>query len=458
MLRLIRPALRRANVMAALALVMPTLIAFRLWSFSYFWTDDFGNIFWIQSETAARMLNYVLNPASTFYRPFGELFYWILFHTFGLNPLPYHLVAWAIHAINTYLLFTLLRTWLRSPFAAIAGTIPFAFRVNFADVYWSFGTIYELLACLLMLIGTRLYIKSKRGISTVVLLTFVYMLAVKSKEMSITLPAIWLLYEVFIKKNVHERWRAVLLTLALPLLAGAWFTYLKVGVMRDLDAASPYFMDITAGTAFRGAGQYMDWLTGVDLQALVWVVLAFGVFGFLIWRRSWTGMFFLLYVPLTFAPVIFLPNHRWPYFWYIPFLGISGLVGLAARQTLGFLKSRFPLPKLIAVNATALVVWAAANTSVESYRSRATRQYESSLAVAIHSYVAGVRSLTRPEREATLFFTRMPPHFHEQVLDASVQVILGRRDIRARFVDEFPPDAHWKLRFVDGVLQRIHDE
>jgi len=458
MLRLIRPALRRSNVLAALAIAMPALFAFRLWSFSYFWTDDFGNIFWIQSETAARMLNHVLNPASTFYRPFGELFYWILFHTFGLNPVPYHLVAWTIHAINTYLLFRLLRTWLQSPFAAIAGTIPFAFRVNFADMYWSFGTIYELLACLLMLTGTLLYVRSKRSIANIVLLTFVYMLAVKSKEMAITLPAVWLLHEIFMSKNFGQRWRTVLLTLAVPLLAGAWFAYLKVGVMRDIDPASPYSMDITFGTAYRGAGQYMDWLTGVDLPPLVWVILTFGLFAFMLWRRNRTGMFFLLYVPLTFAPVIFLPNHRWPYFWYIPFLGVSGLVGLGARQVLAFLKLRFPLPKLIAVNATALVLWAAASTSVEWYRSRATRQYESSLAVAIRSYVMGVRSLTRPERDATLFFTQMPPHFHQQVLDASVQVILGRPDIHARFVDEFPSDAHWKLRFTDGVLQRIHDE
>jgi hypothetical protein len=98
--------------------------------------------------------------------------------------------------------------WLRSPFAAIAGTITFAFRVNFADMYWSFGTIYELLACLLMLTGTLLYVRSKRSIANVVLLTFVYMLAVKSKEMAITLPAVWLLHEIFIRKlwNAGEQY------------------------------------------------------------------------------------------------------------------------------------------------------------------------------------------------------------------------------------------------------------
>jgi hypothetical protein len=458
MLRLIRPAVRRAKIMAVLAVALPTLFAFGLWSFSYFWTDDFGNIFWIQSETAGSMLTHVLNPASTFYRPVGEFFYWILYHTFGLNPVPYHVVAWAIHAINTYLLFTLLRTWLRSPFAAIAGVIPFAFRVNFADIYWSFGTIYELLACLLMLIGTHLYVRSKRSIPSVVLVSFVYMLAVKSKEMAITLPAVWLLYEMFMSKNLQKRWQAVLPSLALPLLACAWFIYLKVGVMRDVDSAAPYFMDVTFGTAYQGAAQYMDWLTGVDLPPVVWATLAAGLFVLLLWRRSRCGMFFLLYVPVTFAPVIFLPNHRWPYFWYIPFLGVSGLVGLGARQIVAFLKPRLPLPRLIAVNATVLVMWAAANSSVEWYRSRATRQYESSLAVAIRSYVDGLRSQTRPEPDATLFFTEMPPHFHERVLDASVQVILGRPDLRARLVSEFPSDAHWKLRFTDGVLQRIHDE
>jgi len=54
MRRLSRRFLDSANVIAALSVVVPLLIAFRLWSFSYFWTDDFGNTFYSEIDVIAR--------------------------------------------------------------------------------------------------------------------------------------------------------------------------------------------------------------------------------------------------------------------------------------------------------------------------------------------------------------------------------------------------------------------
>src|SRR5947209_2578443 len=83
-----------AGIAVGLSIAVPLIVAFRLWSFSYFWTDDFGNTFWVQSETAGHLIGYIVNPLSSFYRPLGLFFYWMLYRSAGLNPVPYHLVAW----------------------------------------------------------------------------------------------------------------------------------------------------------------------------------------------------------------------------------------------------------------------------------------------------------------------------------------------------------------------------
>ncbi|HEX5000662.1 MAG TPA: hypothetical protein VFY29_20730 [Terriglobia bacterium] len=453
--RSLRLRISRGNVVATATLAAMLVVVFWLWSFAYFWTDDFLNIYWIQSETGRQMLRHVFDPSSTFYRPVGECLYWLLYRAFGINPLPYHVTGWGLHAINTALMFVLLRRLLDSPFAAMAGVIPFAFRVNFADMYWSFGTVFDLLACLLMLLGILSYIRWRRRILGIALVCFIYIAAVKSKEMAITLPAVLLLYELCVAPRPRLTCRGFALWLGVPLLVGLWLTHLKVNVMRDMDPSLPYYFEIDLWTAYQGYAQYLNWMTGLEAPAWLWLAAAALFLAFLFWNRVRLGIFFAVYTALAFAPVIFLPNHRWPYFWYIPFLGIAGLIGLGARSILTMIRPRWALARLVILNTAALVLWASLVTSVEIYRSRQTRAYEAGLAAAIHTYANDLRALERPEPDAVLYFTEMPPHFREEILNDSVQVLLRRPDLRAKLVKEFPQNARWKLRFRNGRLERI---
>jgi len=426
---------QRLRIAYALCIAAPLFAAFWLWSFSYFWTDDFGNIFWSESATAPVLLWHVINPLSTFYRPFGLLVYRVMYHTFDFNPLPYHLLGWTLHAANTVLVLILLRRLLHSRFAAAAGTVPFAFRVNFADIYWSFGTIFELLACGLMLLGLYLYIRYRPSVPVMIGLTFIYIVAVRSKEMAITLPLLWLLYDVWIRGRIR------LDTLTVPVIAAAWLAYWRATTMRSIDPHDPYYIDLHARTLVGGFGQYFNWLYGIKLPPLLWcalIVAALGVFFYLRERRA---LFFLSYTIVTFAPVIFLVNHRWPYFWYIPFFGIAGLFGLAAQRLTGWVVRSMPKERWIAANMIVLALWSAGSITLEYWRSVRTRAYEAEMAEQFRSYVSGLRALKKPEPGATLYFNEMPPHFHPEVLNSSVQVILHRPDIHAQFVSTFPPDT-----------------
>lgn len=92
---------------SVIALIMAA--TFYSWRFSYFWLDDFNNLFLVQQQSLVHMLWYNVDPVADFFRPFGMLVYL------------------------------------------------FGFRANFTDIYWNFGTIFELLAFLLMFLALLIY-------------------------------------------------------------------------------------------------------------------------------------------------------------------------------------------------------------------------------------------------------------------------------------------------------------
>src|SRR2546430_9454149 len=82
---------------------------FKLYWFAYFGTDDFNNLYWIQKTSGSQILWHLLNPASTFFRPAGMAFYWLLLRCCDLDPVAFHATAWLLHSINAGLVYLLLR-------------------------------------------------------------------------------------------------------------------------------------------------------------------------------------------------------------------------------------------------------------------------------------------------------------------------------------------------------------
>jgi hypothetical protein len=100
--------------------------------------------------------------------------------------------------------------------------------------------------------------------------------------------------------------------------------------------ANPYYMDFSFITMGRGYGWYFDHLYGLRLRWGAWIsAMVFLALGFA-YAREKRGLFFLGYIFATLLPVVFLVNHRYEFFWYIPFFGIAGLAALvtaAAEKT-----------------------------------------------------------------------------------------------------------------------------
>ena len=136
---------------------------FRLYASSNFWLDDLTSLYWVQKASGADILSALVNPASSYFRPAGMLFYWIGLRLFGTNALPYHELAWILHTVNTALVYLVLLRITGSRPGAAVGAMLFASQAVFESIYWNFGTIFELVSGCLFFLGVLLWSSERRS-------------------------------------------------------------------------------------------------------------------------------------------------------------------------------------------------------------------------------------------------------------------------------------------------------
>src|SRR5262249_28248334 len=241
---------------------------------------------WIRRVSLWDLIGHMVNPTSLFFRPLGMLVYWILFRFAGLNSVPYHLLSWTLHAVNTLLVFLLLRHATKSQYAAGLGVLFFAFRTNFGDIYWSFANIFQLLALGLVLIGILLYERFGYSIKETLALTAVYFLAIRAEEQAVLLPLIWFAYELLIRRNLN--WRKLWLRYTIFAAVMGWFALFKLITMHDVDPTRPYYLDLSVLTLGRGYGWYFNSFYETHLRWGAWfIVSAIASIAFAVRKNRW---------------------------------------------------------------------------------------------------------------------------------------------------------------------------
>ncbi len=259
-------------------------------------------------------------------RPLGTLLYRVMFACFGLDPLPYRIVCFALLIANLVLLYQFCRRVSGSREIGALACLLGAYHAHLADLYYSTGTIYDLLCCLFFLLAFNRYLAlrekgelSWRQAGGVLAL---YAGALASKEMAVMLPVYIALDEG------REALRSRFLWMAAPLTA-AYAVWKAAGPMSGnpayalhpslhgfLTGWKAYLHDLFYG--------YIDFST-LKLAAL-W--LAMGALAVLVPRREvrlgfWIAMLGVL--PFIFiAPRGFFVMYLVMPGWYL--LGASVLV------------------------------------------------------------------------------------------------------------------------------------
>ena len=444
------PPYVRYVLIACIALLL--LATFRLYTFAYFWIDDFNNLYWTQLSTLNDLVGQLVSPSAKYFRPAGMLTYWMALHFFGLDAFPYHILMWAIHSLNVLLVYILLKHLVGSRAGAAVGAMLFAFPPPISEVFFSFGTIFELQGLTLFLCGMILWTTGRRSLPSTLLATVIFLLALKTKEMAITLPVIWVMQDVLARRPFS--WRASIHAL-LPLSIGVWFGIGRMLAMRGTAADHAYFMDLSSIVLGGGFGYYFNTLFQTDFRWQVWsigfVVVALAFLGL----KAWRALFFQLYVFVTFLPLIFLVNHREPFYWYFPIVGVCGCAALGASAIVRAVHARVSERRLAPFACGLFALFSAVAFRSAANITEERRIWQRPLSQDFRAFIDGIQRAPTPASGDVFYFESVPDFFTDEAVLAATQVALRRTDIEGKRVDEIPTDARYRFAFKNSRLERV---
>jgi hypothetical protein len=447
--------LRRWNLprLIPVACIAVLLInTFRLYKNAYFLLDDFNNLYWAQRTTLGQMVGFIVNPVSSYFRPVGMLCYWLLLQFSGLHPAPYHWVAWSLHTANTALVYLILKRLTKARFGAAVGAMLFATEAVYAQIYWDFGTIFELLAGFFCLVGILLWVPERRGWWQVILASLVLLLAMKAKEVAVALALAFVMYDLLL-------WGKCVRTLAaqwlLPCGLSLWYGLTKAAAMREIAPTDAYYMTVNGSTLVAGFSTYGNMLLGTKFPWQAWGTLITALLLICVLLRNRLALFFLSWIFIMFLPVIFLVNHRFAFYWYLPFFGVSGLAAIVAKRLAAMIEKRNPT---WLAAAGGYCVFALLCLGTFMWLKNATgphRTWVRERAREYRGFITGLEALPSPSPREVLYFDSKPSHFNQILLLSATQVALRRTDVGAEFVSEFPADARYRLRFEGTHLIQV---
>lgn len=444
-----------------LSLTAP-LQAFRT---SYFYYDDFNCLYLVQQESLSSLLGHVINPFSTFFRPLYLLVYWLHWHLFALQPLPYHMTSWIIHGANVLLVFLILKDLNISEVSALAGAVIFAYESIFREIFYNFACVGEPLCATLFFLG--LWIYGKRGQSARLLFlswTFLF-LALKVKEMAVSLPLVWVLIEVILggswngirtsaqespveKISLRKKLKRLTEALLLPCVFVGLYLFIKVPDMGRLvteslaySPAHPYYTNYSPGVVASGYAWYFNAILRTELGPSQWCLVWALLLAIFAWRKNRLGVFWISYIFVTFIPVIGLVNRRLSYYCYIPMLGVCGIMAQLFDQIFIWAKGRTQRKWILIGEAVFVAVLCLTHFAIQYGLTQPTMRWVYDLAEDNRQFVSSLRSLHPPPDHAILYFHSVPRYFDPISTKAAVCVVFRRLDLNVAIGKDFPSDA-----------------
>jgi hypothetical protein len=269
-------------------------------------------------------------------RPLGALVYRAIFTMFGLTPLPFRILCFVLLGLNLALLYAVCARLSGSREVGVLACLMGAYHAHLADLYYSTGTLYDLL-CFLFYWSAVLVWTGRRAWWAALPL---YLCALWSKEMAVTLPLVLLAYDLASRRA--PRWR-VLVPMALLTLAFVWR---KMAGPASMAANPAYLPHLSWAALLQGWQHYaFDLFYGSVAMTparvlLLWLLVAAAVA--LLRGRDMAVAAVVIWAGLL--PVIFIATRGF----YVVYLTLPGWYLLAAKLLVRA-TSRVPLRARAAV-------------------------------------------------------------------------------------------------------------
>ena len=343
----------RPLVVGALAAVAICAFAFIVyWPIlnDYFALDDFIWLHAASNPDTSDLFRdaFVSTPVTPFdyptpfWRPVIDLYFFVMWRSFGLNPLPYHVASVAIHAANGLLIAVLVWQFTSKRVASLlAGAFFLTLPTYDFAVSW-ISSVTELLAVFFYLLTMVLYVaylKSPKNMARLYLLALVsLLLALLSKESAVTLPAVLAGLALAMQPPGSVRRLAERAAELAPFaaLGAAYFVYRYLAQYSGASDIGLYRFDTHA---FGNFWDYMQWMAlPVSDTRAAWIddarpfaaalLLVIGA-GTLVLRPRTLGFAFA-WMLVALVPYLFFLAQPALRYTYLPAASMAVFVGLSA--------------------------------------------------------------------------------------------------------------------------------
>ncbi|HWC98799.1 MAG TPA: glycosyltransferase family 39 protein [Candidatus Sulfopaludibacter sp.] len=296
---------------------------------AYFTPDDMMNLYVSWSATPSALLHQD--------RPLGALVYRAMFAVFGLDPVPYRVLCFALLLANLALLYRFCRRISGSREIGALACLLGAYHAHLADLYYSTGTLFDLLCCLFFLLAFNFYLRIREtgypSWPQTAGLLLLYACALASKEMAVTLPVYVAVYEwIFHRKEWRRAASMPFLWIGVPLTAA--YALWKVAGPHAMTANPAYAQHLSLHAFLAASKSYLNDLfygaIGFNTfkLMLLWIVLI-GIAAAARRKEIWFAWCVLM---LGVLPFVFIP----PRGFFVMYLVLPGWYLFAAASLVTF--------------------------------------------------------------------------------------------------------------------------
>ena len=185
-------------------------------------------------------------------RPLGALYYLPLYQLFGLNPVPFNIVRSLLLLVNTAVFLLLAKEIARSWWVATLAAFPIAYQSNIGNLHYDGAFVYDVLCGAFYFAAFLYYLRCRRRneslhLRDLCIVLALYICALDSKEMAVSLPVLILAYEVLFKGRTAKAGPALIAgALTLAFIVGK---AMGAGTLTSMDAYRPVYTWERFGTS-----------------------------------------------------------------------------------------------------------------------------------------------------------------------------------------------------------------
>lgn len=197
----VKPGARRGRQLAVAALFVAYFFLVS-WDTvkAHFAPDEMWAIWWHWRPSPWHLLTSQFELWQGHIRPFGGLFFLPIYLLFGLNPVPYHVVLLVLLLIGAYLMYRFARAIGCAELPAAMVALIACYHGGLGNLYYNSVFVFDVLVGIFYFAAFAYYARIRAsgklpsGGQTVAFLAL-YLCALNSKEMAVTLPVMLLAYE-----------------------------------------------------------------------------------------------------------------------------------------------------------------------------------------------------------------------------------------------------------------------